>query len=418
MTPEPRAEQEIARETVTAVAGVVRALGLYDVNNTAVQRLIDQLLSAWQRNGGGELRVQLLTDEYFVNDRLLRLDAQLYDRCTSLSAALGKLGVGEITLGPGLERSHVEALCSRLAAAVRGQGKLSLDAVGPIALGIAIGSGIAAYRFEPERLAVSAIAGLVSITERLYLEHGAGRVPSLLPIKRSLQMIAEGMDQDPGYYLLLSAIFDPSSASSTMRARVAAAVHAIGFALGAGLGREVMMTSGLAAIVGGLADKGDPDAAVRPLFRFPGLGDSALPLAVALHDARALRLGRAVGLAGQLVALAHAYVERTSAARPGLAPARFVDALAAGELRVVEPRLARAFAAWLGPWPMGSLCRLKDGRLGLVIGLPEKSRDRPILQLLGKGGEPLERVDLAQNRTLEIVETPTYKEAEVNPTRW
>ncbi len=417
---EDRAEQDLGREAVVVVAGLVRALSFYDINNVAVQRLIDQLLALHQRTGGGELRIQLLTDEFFVNGRLLRADEMLYERASVLSAVLSKLGVGDLTFGDGLDRAHVEALCQRVAAAVRSKSaKLDMEPAGAISLGPSRGSGIAAYRFEPDRLAVSVYAGLLDLVERLYAEHEAGNAPSLLPVKRSLQLLSDGMGTSPALYLLLAAVHDPAIPLNHARGRVAAATYAVGFARALGLGRDMIMTLALSAILGGLAEKGDADGAVEPLFRYAGLGDSAMPLALTLYDARALRQGRPAGVPGQLVALTHAYVARTAAARPATAPARFVRALAAGEFKGVDLRLCQVFAAWLGPCPIGSLVRLADGAVAVVVGQgdgPSRAA-RPTVYRIGPAGPELQ-IDLNKAGAPAIVGAPSYEEAGINLTAW
>lgn len=407
---------QVARETVTALAGIVRALALYDVNNATVRRLVEQLLTAVSDSGPEGVRIQLLTEEFFVNGRLLRVDPQLYERCTALSATLCKLGVGEIFLGSGLQQADVDALCIRLSPAVRGRvAEVSFDSIGAIELGRVSAGGVAANRFEPDRLAVAAYAVLLDLTDRLYADAAAGRTPTLLPLKRAIQAVADGMEQYPAYYLLLAAIHDPAVPLARTRWRVATAVHAMGFAIAGVLGRDVVMTVALGALLGGLTESADPDAAAESLFQFTGLGEGAMPLALTLYDACTVRRGRPGGVLGQIVALAYAYVERTAGVAPGFAPARFVQAVAAGGIKVIDPDLAHAFTRWLGPHPVGSLVALPGGVVAVVLGWGEAGR-LEVLRL-GPGGEPGER-GLLSSGASEVTGTPTYAEAGVDLTRW
>lgn len=403
--------QEHGREFVTLLAGLVRGLGFYDRNNTAIVRLLDGLIALKDKVGGEELRLQLLTDEFFVNGRLLRVDAQLWERASALAQALGRLGVGEVGIQPGLTREGLDSFAESLSTAVRGKaGEHTVPPVAGLHLAKPSGASIAAFRFQPDRLALATFGGLAELAEKLYREHAAGHAPSLLPLKRALQLVIDGMSSHGGHYLVLASARDPKVPRSHVRVRVDAAIYAVGCGIALGLSKAELMTLGLGGILAGLDESPDPDAAVEPLFRYPGLGDSALPLALAIHDARALRQGRSAGLPGQILALAHAYEERIAGARP-IAPARFLKTLAAGEIKVVDPRLAQAFAEWLGPYPLGSLVKLKSGAVGVVTrhGEGANGKTRPTIVLLTPA--PGDSVDLAARSSIEIADTPTLEEA-------
>lgn len=418
MSEAPRAEdtveQDLGREFVLLLAGLVRGLAFYDRNNTAIVRLLDGMVALRAKLGDGEMKVQLLTDEFFVNGRLLKTDAQLWERCAALAAALNKISVGEVAIRHGLTREHLDTFAESLARAIRGKaGEFSVNSVGGVEVGKPLGRSIAAFRFEADRLAVATFCGMAELVERLYAENSQERTPSLLPLKRALQLVIDGMTTHGGHYLVLVAARDPKMTRSAVRIRVDAAIYAIGFGIACGFSKQELMTLGLGSVLAGLSESPDPDLAVEPLFRFAGLGDSALPLTLAVFDARALRQGKTAGLAGQILALSHAYVERTTGPK-AIAPARFLKTLAAGEIKVVDARLGRAFAEWLGPYPLGSLAQLKSGAMAVVVrqtpGVNGKSR--PIVALLTPG--PTERVDLAARPGIEIAGTPTIEEAGIN----
>lgn len=407
-------EQDLGREFVILLAGLVRGLAFYDRNNTAIVRVLDGLIALRLKAGSGDLKVQLLTDEFFVNGRLLKTDAQLWERCAVLAAALNKISIGEVAIRTGLQREHLDAFAESISHAIRGRaGEFAVVSVGGVEVGKPLGRSIAAFRFEADRLAVATFCGMAELVERLYAEHAQNHSPSLLPLKRALQLVIDGMSTHGGHYLVLVAARDPKMARSAVRVRVDAAIYAIGFGVACGLSKQELMTLGLGSVLAGLSESADPDLAVEPLFRYAGLGDSALPLCLAVFDARAMRQGKPAGLAGQILALSHAYVERTTGPK-SIAPARFLTTLAAGEIKVVDVRLGRAFAEWLGPYPLGSLAQLKSGAMGVVVrqspGATGKSR--PTIALLTPS--PSERVDLAARPGIEIAATPTLEEAGIN----
>ena len=55
------------------------------------------------------------------------------------------------------------------------------------------GSAAAAFRFDPNKMAIWLMAGLLDVVDRLYVLSDKGERPSLLPIRRSLQMIIDNM---------------------------------------------------------------------------------------------------------------------------------------------------------------------------------------------------------------------------------
>lgn len=395
-------DENDARDLVVNLGGVLRGLGLYDRNNSTIVRLLDTIEAVCRRSADG-YAVQLLTDEFFVNGRLLHVDANLYERFSVLAAGLAKLGVGEIRFPTGVSRDDLDRFGERLSTAIRAGGsRFSLEPCGGIRFAKPAGSAIAVFRFEPDRLALSVVAGLLDLVDRLREEHAAGRAPSLLPIKRSLQLVIDGTAGSGGLYELLGSVRDPATPVGDTRLCVASCLTAVGFGVSLGVGRDALLTLGLASILGGLVPEASADATVAPLLRFAGLGDAAMGLILAVHDARSLGEGRPVGMAGQIVALARAYRERTLRGRPPVAAARFSARLAAEGFAGVDPALARAFAAWLGPYPVGSLVKAGNGRVGVVIG-----GERLLVAMFGADGVPGAPLEA---RPEAIASTPVLEE--------
>jgi hypothetical protein len=67
--------------------------------------------------------------------------------------------------------------------------------------------------------------------------------------------------------------------------------------------------------------------------------------------------------------------------------------------------LARQFALLKGAWPIGSVVRLSNGRLALVIGWsPGQAHGRPVVQSVEAGGALGVPIDLAENPGIQILE--------------
>ena len=136
--------QRLGAEAIVLLNGLARAVSLYEVNNTAITRLLDKLealvAEALPRSGGQGLSLHILEEEFFVNGRLLKMDARLYERATQLSRVLARYGVGSLHFQEGCGRESLTAFVRDLSRSVRGQeNRLQAGGYGPLALGQASG---------------------------------------------------------------------------------------------------------------------------------------------------------------------------------------------------------------------------------------------------------------------------------------
>ena len=73
--------QEIGAKIIIVLHSLSSVLKLYDTNNAAIVRQIDSFekeLNAAFEKGIEELRITLRSDEFFINDKLLKIDIQLH----------------------------------------------------------------------------------------------------------------------------------------------------------------------------------------------------------------------------------------------------------------------------------------------------------------------------------------------------
>lgn len=412
-------------QTLGSVFSLVRALKLYAPNNAAVVRIIDELeagLSSWFDQGEDELSLKVMRDEAFVNSRLLKVDIGLYEKITMLHQRLLPLGVNEIAFTRGIDRATLDALANELADAMGGLGqRLRLRDQGHLRLGYTEGDAIASYRFEPDRLAVWLYGSLLDLADQLYEQVAAGSSPSLLPLRRTLQLVIDNMRSHGAIFQLLGALADPDQVPAESTRHVRVAIDMVGFGLFLDLPGHDLMTMGLAGVLGGIAKGHDADAAVRALLSMPGLGEAAMPLTLLIHDAVAARAHHESGMPGRTLAMIETYVAQTSASakHPAHAPHGVLQVMDAGKLDWLPRDLARSFIAYKGTYPLGSLVRLGADRLGVVVAHPDRlgGRTRPIvLEILGDG-QTGERIDLGQQEDLEITATPAPSQAGVSISR-
>jgi hypothetical protein len=414
--------QLLGREIITLLHGLSRAVALYETNNNAVIRVLDALEEAiaryHQAHDGGTLSVRLLAEEFFINGRLLKVDAQMYERATDVAKTFRRFQVGELRFESGIGRGQIDAFAADLAQSVRaGENQLNPQGYGAISVSKADGRSVASFRFQPHKLAKVLYGSLLDLVEKLYTEVGAGNAPSLLPVKRTLQLVIDAMADHGAMFQVLAAVHDPTRPVSHSRRRVSAAVDAIGFGYYLALPKADLMYLALGAILGGLSDAMDPDEAIAPLFGFSGLGDSAMPLILAVRDARAARLGHPGGVPGQMLAVVELYTELATSTeqRPAMSPHRTLGMMVAGQVRGVDKGAARVFADYKGPYPLGSAVRLSTGHLALVMAFGEDaSKQRPTVALLERGGDLGRRVNLAEVGDAKIAGVPEPSEIDLN----
>lgn len=408
------AEQKAGIELLGLMHSLSRTLVLYDANNTAVERLINLFhttLGNYRESTGGPLRLQLVDDEAFVNGRLLKVDAAMYDRAVDLSERLAPLDVSDFTFGADLTGEDLLQFVTDMGASLRTNvSALKPNGYGALALAKARGNAIASFRFQPDRLAIWLYVSLLDLAERLYEEHRAGRAPSLLQLRRTLQLVIDNMRTHSAIFHLLAAVQDPTQAPSLERARVALTVELLGFASWLGLPTGERMTLALAGILGGLTAKGQPDTALSVLARFSGLGATAMPLTLMLRDAQAARRGAKVEVPGLLLGVVEEYVFHTTAApdREARAPHRILKGLREGTVPWVPKDIGAAFAEFKGPYPLGSLVALSTGDTAVVVanGPGAEGKRKPVVAILGEDGALGRRLNLAETGDTTIKGAP------------
>jgi HD-GYP domain-containing protein (c-di-GMP phosphodiesterase class II) len=118
--------------------------------------------------------------------------------------------------------------------------------------------------------------------------------------------------------------------------------------------------------------------------------------------------GSAIHQMARIAAVADVYDAITSErsyarARP---PHEGVRAIADGAGTLFDPDVATAFARLVPPFPPGDEIRLTDGRHGIVVSVPEKELDRPVVRVIDGPDAPYE---------IALVREPTVRIAEWDP---
>jgi len=346
-----------------------------------------------------------------LNDSLLKVDVQLYTRAKELAVILEALDYNDIRFQEGTTRENIVAFVSDLAKGVRkDKDALKGKSYGAIIGQAAKGGSASAFRFEPDRLAIWLYAGLTEVVEQLFVAYQQGKTPSLLPLRRSLQMIIDSQKEHNGIYQMLSAFRNPEEGKTEASFRVAIAIDIIGFALFLERSNIDILELALAAILSGLEKTDDADKTVAPLFAFGGLGESALGLVVYLYESKKGREGKSISVQGQMLLVVEEYHVKIRE-NPKTPLPKIIYSLL-NETSFASP-LLQIFARYKGPFPIGSFVKV-DNETMLVIGQSNNKggKQRPIVMKIEKG-RLIKSIDLSKKLDKKITQISSLAEQDV-----
>lgn len=401
--------QTIGADIIVALNALGSVVKLYDSNNTAVVRQIDALYEALQRGfsqGANTIRLTLRSDEFFVNGDLMKVDIQLYMRARDVGSTLEKFNWNDVTFSSSLGKEDIKAFVNDLAQCIRKEASaMSSEQYGGISGKKSAGSAAAAFRFDPNKMAIWLMAGLLDVVDRLYVLSDKGERPSLLPIRRSLQMIVDNMKSFSGIYQMLSAFRDPKKKRSRAQTHVAIAIDVIGLCAYLQRSNVEMLEMAIAAILSGVSSDEDALKVIEPILEFDGLGESAFGMLLLLHDSAAALQGKAASIQGLVLASVIKYHKAINKDLSVPLPQVILDVIEGSEGQIKS--LMQVFARYKGPFPIGSFIRVDD-EVVLVVGQAARrtGKQRPMVARLS-GKQILEVLDLstAPQKTIQSLQS-------------
>ena len=395
-------------------------LKLYETNNTAVVRQIDTLeecLKNFFTQGQDQLKYTLRSDEFFINDKLFKVDLALYLRARDLAETLAQFDYSEVCFRSDTTRSDVEAFVAAYSKSLRSNSSAFAPQYGGISGRKAKGSSAAAFRFEPDKMAIWLYSGLLDIADQLYERFSKGEYPSLLPLRRSIQMIIDNMKSYSGIYQMLSTIRDLEKTRSKSHTRVAIAIDSIGLGIFLGLPSSSLMDLALCGILGGFIQHQSPIESIKPIFSFSGLGDSAVGLVLTLYDARNSRNGESAGALGNILMIAESYHQLLNE-YPDLPLPELIKNMANGKVEGLDQGVAQLFVRYKGLYPIGSVLELERD-LVVVMGHAnnDKGKKRPIVSKIVGQKLSGELIDLSVRADMQIKCAVSEKKQKINLAR-
>ncbi len=416
--------QDLGQDLILLLYGLSRSVRLYEANNATIIKQVDLLLERLRRYFAvhqDSLQLQLMADEFFVNGKLLRADPQFWDRAVGLARFFQQFEIGELIFEPTVHSSHCLAFVRDLSASARSQSNLlNPQGYDGLFVGETKGQSTASVDLRPDRFAILLCGSLLDVLEWFYPNrHQAGL--SLLPLRRTLQLVIDAAVKDPAIFQVVAAVRDPERPLTWSRARLAVTIDAICFGHYLTLHRREVMCLAVAAVLSGVSDSDDPIDAVCPLFLYRGIKDASMPMALAVHDARSRGAAGRLGMAGQVLAVCETYHRLSSASDqgPGLSPAQSLERMTSGAVPNLERGTVQTFADYKGPFPLGSAVMLSNGSPAIVVAQGEgvAGKHRPTVMLFDGEGLYGEPTDMAQRDDVWIERYAENSELPINLAR-
>ena len=454
LAPEPRAHPGMAgaddrglqrrgRELLFAVAGALRALQLYPLENrTVVNALAELEETAGELFGTEEqITIRFVGDFFFVNDLRLRMDLQSYATYGSVGRALQRHGIGEVEVFRGMDVREWTAFL----ALVNGEPdredafgafleRLGRTAVLHLSVGPDRESEPDLRDDEARRMAKRAYAQSVAVAREVMAGVRMGKGVSLRPVKRAVQSIVDQVLGNETSIVGLTTLRDYDEYTFTHSVNVCIFSVALGKKLG--LNKHQLYELGLGALLHDVGKsrmpldlinktgpltaeeftvlKEHPTEGLLSIFDMRGLAE--LPLRAMLvayeHHMKIDQTGyplsmrlREPTLFGRIVAIADGFdaatTKRSYQSQPW-PPDKVLAEMRDNPGRGFDPLLVKAFISMTGIYPIGCVVILDTFDLAVVTARNPRTEamHQPVVRVIfdpmGMRVDPPRELDLSE----------------------
>ena len=394
---------------ITACYGALRAIKLYPIENAAVQKALEDLVTVSKEilAHENELEFRLSGEFIFINATRLRLDLDNYASFSHLLSVCRAAGVGTIRLHDQPTARDWMVFLSLVQAQTRDEpgarfhqltGKLEQAKVTVFELAQGQEEDEQEFREKAKEAAKRTYSQSVAVTKEVISSVRMGRSPNIKKIKRVVQGIVDQILNEETSLLGLTTIRDYDEYTFTHSVNVCIFSVALGRRLG--LGKLQLYDLGLAALfhdigksrvpvevlnkTSGLDDDEWKMMAAHPWFGVLALfqmrGQQELPyrsMVVAYehhmkHDLtgypRSIR-PRQMSIFSKIVAVADGFdaaTSRRSYQTNPLSPSAVLQEMRDNPRRGMDPVVVKAFTNLLGIYPVGTCVVLDTFELALV----------------------------------------------------
>lgn len=430
---------ELSRQLVNNLFVLLRSAGLYDLSNDAMHRPYAAMISTVRTlmEFGDSVRLSLRDRNFFVNQRLVKLDASTYQNAGYLRRIFTFLDINQLSFTAELDDAtitlFVQAFLEVLAEA--GESPITAYPLGSIKVRkLDITEDDALRKSDdPRQQVLSTYASGLLMLRQFVNDLRQGRSPRHAKVKRlCLQII----DVEPRHHnLLLSLVHLEGYKGNLFSHMLNTAVLSLVFGHRLGMNKRQLVDLGMAAfnhdlgwaLLGTLEGASEADAQLtmdgiadirehqpekmevlrvklaRALVRLGGFNEMVINRLIVAYECQVPEDARPEGLyvadigpsfMTQIVRMASTYDELTceKPGRPALLPDQAMKRILDDGGRTFDEFLAKIFANCIGCYPVGSLVELDTGEIGLVVNLPSNPVHfhRPQVKLvIDRAGAPL-----------------------------
>jgi len=427
---------EETRQVVQIMAGAVKGLRLYSLDHPAttkqIQMLQNGLFNLLQQKK--TIRMGVLEGTLFVEDSLF---IQEFPAAEELVSLLTSLELSGIEFTAGLSAEDLQALLSLFhAGSCHGHDfaeslrKQKVEKIRAVPVTEEEESG------EPRKVYKRAL----KVVDQIFRDVRMGEIPSSEEAAKVVKEMVQLTITEPHALFALSMLKDYDNYTFTHSVNVSVIALAVGRACGAdeeqlrilGLGGllhdlgKLRVDVGIITKPGRLTDaefeaiKQHPTFGAEIIRQMEGVTDDVMAIVIG-HHVRYDRSGYPNEIVGQpvcplvdMTAIADSYDAMTtlrSYQRP-FTPRKAIARLREVAGTSLHPEMVEKFAAALGPYPVGSLVRLDNNEIGLVVKVdtmyPERAEVKIIFAADGQLCGDLYRLQLGPEQPRKIV-------AEVDP---
>lgn len=424
-------QSRLARELLLSLAAALRTARVYDPTNATLRgqlNAVSALYKAWTETEP-MLTMELAAEQAFIGGVRVKASLGVLAALKMITSLFGRLEIGGIWIAAGATDQHLDGLVVALARSTghddllgRLQPGRVLGVTPPRPLG---GAGEATSSTDRARARSVFMQAIASVRQALSQAAGEGRLRSRV-VTRAAQRVVDQVLQDDAALVGLTALRDIDEVTYVHSVNVC--VLAVTLAARLNLSRLTLREIAVAALLHDLgkvklnpsvlrkrATLADEDwlemhkHPVRGVVALAAGGWKALParaFSAALEHHRSASgdtgyptiPARRAGLVTRVIQVADVY-EALVGDRPyrerSYTPVEALNLLQGPGGVNLDSFLVRTFARLLGPFPPGSLVRLSDQRLAVVLQASPGNPDQPVVAMQPAGQDPPVVLDLA-----------------------
>jgi HD-GYP domain-containing protein (c-di-GMP phosphodiesterase class II) len=430
------------RQLIFTLYGALRAVKLYPVENTAVQKALAEVTHQTKDLLGteGELELRMSGEFIFVNQTRLRLDLDNFASFSHLLSLFRASGVGTLTIAEAIEPKDWLIFLSLLQAPGADDPHERLDqlteklaSAGVVVFTIAAPTEQGTSKEQAKERAKRTYAESVAATRDLMSSVRMGGSPNIKKIKRVVQGIVDQILNEETSLIGLTTIRDYDEYTFTHSVNVCIFAVALGKRLG--LNKLQLYDLGLAALfhdigksrvpqsilnkTGGLTDEewrliaSHPWLGTLVLFQVRGAQELPYRAMIVAHEHHMKRdltgyprpiRPRQLSVFSKIVAIADGFDAATSRRAyqtVPFTPAQVMLEMRDNPRRGMDPVIVKAFINLTGIYPVGTLVVLDTFELGIVhaVNPLQDMLSRPLIRIIsdaqGNLQHPGALVDLA-----------------------